>query len=813
MHNFPKYQISHSKTKLLLLLLFKVLLFPVNLSGQSGQGDNWFFGNHAGIKFISGVPTVQTGGATDGTNNLEGTATISDSSSNLLFYTDGQRVWNKFHSIMSNTNMTGSMLHGHASSTQSGVIVPHPSSPDTYYIFTIDATQNYLNNSLKYSIVDMSLNSGSGGIPAATRNVLLTTSGVNFTEKVTAVRNCNNLYIWVIAHGYSVVSSTAGQKFYAYLLTPNGIITTPVVSTVGSVHEKGANSSYGNARGYMKASPDGRRIAVAVSYGDCTITSGLSPYYCGSTTGFFEVFDFDYTTGIVSNPIKISGHHKGAYGIEFSPNGNVLYGSTWASYGGDNKVYQWDLTAGSQSAINNSEVVVANESATTYGNFGALQLASNGKIYIARANKTYLSVIKCPNKLGTSCGYIQNGTSLGTGSGRYGLPTFVQSYFDPNLGYSYRDNYKDMITTFIIADSVRIDSVLWDFNDPTTGTSNTSKLFNPRHLFSDTGIYNVKLIVWRCNIVDTIIHSITIWPRPNASFTINDTAQCLGYNKFHFTNTSTISSGSIARYFWEFGDGDTSNLENPVHVYNSVGTFTVKLVATSAAGGMDSVYKQVKVISSPVANFIVNDTIQCIDGNIFYFINISSITPSANLSVFWDFANGDTAVTSFVFPVSYLTTDTFPVRLIVTSDSGCLDTAIQNLYVRPMPEADFIYNDSNQCLSGNNYLFTNQSSIPYDTLSFLWKFGDNDTSTSENPQHNYTSSGTYQIKLLTTSNHGCQDSVIKSITVDPMPNATFSVNDSTQCFAENIFNFSNSSSISSGNLNYLWLLATETLLL
>lgn len=786
--------------KFLMLALVSLSGFYYEAEGQSKQGDNWFFGHHAGVKFVNGSPQGVSGGQTTATNNLEGTATISDSNGNLLFYTDGQTVWNKTHQVMA----TG--LMGHSSATQSGVIVQAPGSKDTFYIFTIDATQNNLNNGLRYTMIDMQLNSGLGGVITGKKNVLLTPSGVKMAEKITAVRHCNNRDIWVIAHDFKIGSSTAGNKFYAYLVTPSGI-SSPVVTTIGTVHQGGDNYGYGSSRGYMKASSDGRRIALAIGYDGCgNVASAVS---CPDSSGAFEIYDFNYTTGVVSNMIRLKNKYKGAYGIEFSANGDILYGTTWGVYGSTanpeyNRVYQWNLNAGSQTAIRNSEKIIASESASSGGNYGALQMASNQKIYIARDNKGYLSVINYPNKLGTSCNYQQVGVTLNTGaSSQMGLPTFVQSYFNPNLGFSYIGNFEDMVTQFVIADSMRIDSVRWFFDDTCAGQPHTSTSFNPSYTYCDTGNYRVRLIIWKCNTVDTIEHIVVIHPRPRAKFT-TDSIQCFNENRFKFINNSTIASGTINWHHWDFGDGDTSDLKEPVHVYAKPGKYTVKLVEISDYGGYDSTTMQVYIKHSPKAEFYVDEYSRCLTGNSFLLDNNSSIGSTSTLTYKWYFGNGDSSTKISPDPYSFSYSDSFKVTLIVKSDSNCWDTTYNTIYVRPMPAASFQVNDSTQCLSGNKFIFTENSTISYGTLSYRWQFGDNDSTTLQNPQHSYNSADTFTVRLIVTSNYQCRDTVFHKNIVFPMPDAQFSINDSTQCLRGNQFTFNNNSTLSSGTMSYEW---------
>ena len=502
---------KHSFIPVVFLLIFFIL--PVSFSFSQKQGNNWYFGNHAGVNFNSATPVALTNGATTAANNLEGTATISDTSGNLLFYTDGQTVWNRNHVTMSN----GTGLMGNASSTQSAVIVPHPTSQDTFFIFTVDDCQHNLTNGFRYSIVRMSSNGGLGAV-TATKNVLLSPAGVPMAEKITAVKHCNNRDIWVIAHGYG---ASYGGNFYAWLITPSGVSSSPIVSSVGTTHRGSRAAPYngvGNARGYMKASPDGTKIALAICYDGATDNQDPTV----TTTGSFELFDFNNTTGDVSSPLKFgpSSSYKGSYGIEFSPGGTYLYGSTWGNYGAPRSIYQWNLRAGTPTAIQSSATLIASPSS----NPGALQLARNGKIYIVKdmSPNGYLDCINNPDNGGTTSNYQNNAVFLiNTHYGLYGLPTFIQSYFNP--GFSHTNNFAGRPTSFYISDTSNIDSVYWTFGNPLSGSQDHSKLFRPFHIYYDTGKFNITLILYKCNTSDTLKSSIYIYPLPIASLLISTT--------------------------------------------------------------------------------------------------------------------------------------------------------------------------------------------------------------------------------------------------------------------------------------------------
>ena len=227
-------------TKRLLLILLYCHLALFSLAQQ--QGNIWYFGNNAGLDFSGPTPAAITGGQI---NTNEGEATISDGNGNLLFYTDGVKIWNRNHGVMQN----GTGLLGNFSSTQSAIIVPKINDLSFYYVFTVDELGHP--GGLNYSLVDMTLDGGLGAVTV--KNVQLQTP---VCEKLTAVKHCNGKDIWVIVHG---VNSNA---FYAYLLTAAGI-NAPVISNTGRVITS-VVPDY--TIGYLKASPDGEKTCRCTSF-------------------------------------------------------------------------------------------------------------------------------------------------------------------------------------------------------------------------------------------------------------------------------------------------------------------------------------------------------------------------------------------------------------------------------------------------------------------------------------------------------------------------------------------------------------------
>lgn len=368
--------------KKLILILF--LHSSLLLTAQN-EANFWYFGRNAGIDFSAGPPVALTNGQL---NTLEGCSSISDQNGNLLFYSDGIQVWDRNHNLMPN----GTGLLGDNSSTQSGLIVPNPSNTNIYYLFTVDAQEGN-GDGFRYSIIDMSLNGGNGDVTS--KNILLVGSA---DEKVTSVigRTCDSY--WVI--------TADRDNFYTFEVTSAGVNTTPIVSPIGFF-------IFFSTRGYLKLSPDGRKLVLA-----------------SSEAGSY-IFDFSAATGVVSNGRRLNLDGNIGYGVEFSISGNKLYIATGPdvfSQFAEANLYQFD--------ISNPDINVINASRGTpfftySGTRGAFQLGPDGKIYHAISESPQLGVINNPENDKNTINYVHNGVNLNGRNSAQGLPPFIQSFFLP----------------------------------------------------------------------------------------------------------------------------------------------------------------------------------------------------------------------------------------------------------------------------------------------------------------------------------------------------------------------------------------------
>ncbi len=452
-------------------LLFFLLIFTSQLIAQK-EANIWYFGEHAGLDFNSGAPVALLDGKL---STMEGCASISDNNGSLLFYTDGITVWDKSHNVMLN----GNGLLGNDDSTQSALIVPKPNSKEVYYIFTVDSQAG--NNGLHYSEVNLTLNGGLGAITASKNINLLARS----TEQITAVVHGNGSDYWLVCHPWD------SNKFNSFLITDLGVNLTPVESVTPLMITWPPGSNGTNASvGQLKVSPDGSKLGVV------NVTIGT------------HVADFDNQTGKVSNMIQVSTRLID-YGLEFSPSSKLMYITSQLgnTIDGIHSLFQYNVKAFD---IASSEILIAKEFGLGY----ALQLATNKKVYAALGGSNFLSSIENPNIIGTGCNFIFQSVDLNGRLGLAGLPPFIQSFFNIS-NFDVENTCFGDITKFTLNDTV--DSVVWDFGDPTTGVNNTSTDMEPTHVFSNPGTYDVSVTATVGTDTATETITVAIYERPTAT--------------------------------------------------------------------------------------------------------------------------------------------------------------------------------------------------------------------------------------------------------------------------------------------------------
>jgi len=430
------------------------------------EANVWHFGNGYSLDFNSGAAVQTTGSAMQ---TSEGCASYSDALGNLLFYTNGGgrvpasgqdpgHIWNKNNGVM--YDMQG-LEGGGFSAAQSSVIIPAPGEPNVYYLFTVDEIEHYIDatpailaaqpngRGFRYFKVDMNLNTGLGGVTQA--NVQL----YNYSlEGLCAIRHANGTDYWILIN-----QDTTGIGVYK--------VTSAGVSL--------ANVYPYNYFGIIKASPN-------------PSASQQCYVYC---TG--DIFDFNLTTGVLSNPESLGND---VYSAEFSHNGNYLYTSRLNPVSSNYDLYRYDILTSNisgQSLLSTGVLISPNLQANY------MQLAPDGKIYFIQFSNflsTSLGTIDCPNSLVPSVSFNVFNYPPSADSAFFSLPNFPS--------WIFYNSYEDYIefgpdTVFLCqGDSIVLDAgpgTSWSwggdcFSGPqSTWPSNSTRVFT----VTQPGIYSATV--------------------------------------------------------------------------------------------------------------------------------------------------------------------------------------------------------------------------------------------------------------------------------------------------------------------------------
>ena len=717
--------------------LFIYVLFFVSILGFSqAEASHWYFGEGAGLIFDLSNDTVSATTAAENTiNTSEGCSSIADFNGNLLFYTDGRNVWDKNHNIMPNANyLTGNGLLGDPSSTSSGLIVPKPGNPDQYYVFTVDephhqnafafpnqgpadqsgnSLPNYtfsnggnagavpeaddgFNNGLAYSLVDLSLNGGNGDVVPSEKNIQLITydptdqgqASYKCSEKITAVEHADGASYWVLTHFM--------DKFYAFRIDNSGVNTSPQETQIAPlINYTGYRR---NGIGYMKASPDGTKIAVAHRQ------NGNTEGQTANATGSVWIYDFDNSSGTLSNPSNLLPN-SGPYGLEFSPDSSKLYVSN------DSSVIQFDLFSPSPS---NSLAFIHTNSFNPLQNrvpfIGALQLGPDGRIYIANTDDyNSLDVINEPNEVGVNSDYVQNGLALAPGtSAVIGLPPFIQSFFLASI--VFENSCVDDDIQFSVNTTQNYDSISWDFGDG-LGVSN---LDNPSYTYTNLGTYTVSAEITIGTEVNTFSETIIITSNPIANF-VTDIYECDDDNdgilSFDFTVPQAQVLGAqlptdfTVSYHLSQDDADANSaaLSLPYQNTDSTEEIFVRIENNANANCFDTTSFTLNVFDTPIAN-IVGTVEECDDlddgddANGRKEINLTDYdadvldTQDATLfSVSYHLSQAEADANTGALSSPYYNTTAFTYQVFARIENNlktdCYDTTEFTVIINPIPVA------------------------------------------------------------------------------------------------------------------------------
>ncbi|HZV70250.1 MAG TPA: M43 family zinc metalloprotease [Saprospiraceae bacterium] len=385
------------------------------------EANHWFFGrDRIHLDWNSGAPIEQPPSSAW---SDEAMAIAVDATGSLLFYSNNEFVYNRDGLQMPNGRLITYFSGGNSATHV--LTLPRPGSDSLWYLIypeTLDSGNPGRDTitTLYLAIIDMSLDGGHGNVTLKDQPILRPT-----TEKVAAVRHCNGIDWWIVGHEAN--ATTGSNRFYSWLLSSTGL-STPIISAVGRPKARTA----GTKAGELNISPDGLHIAMSTG-----------PDFENETTPGYtvEVFDFDPSTGIVSNDILIRDYIYqtfglglgDAYGLEFSPSGDFLYVARGAFV--KDSLFQYDIRSGNPQIIQQSEINIYKSIDPTEDSFGAMLTAPNNKIYIADFQHPNLMVINNPDLRGMACDFESHGIDLQQGDCFLGLPTFPAGIYTPGKPY------------------------------------------------------------------------------------------------------------------------------------------------------------------------------------------------------------------------------------------------------------------------------------------------------------------------------------------------------------------------------------------
>ncbi|MCX6272917.1 MAG: T9SS type A sorting domain-containing protein [Bacteroidetes bacterium] len=538
----------------------------------------WYFGDHASLDFTSGTAVSVANG--QAINTGEGCTEAYDDNCNLLFYSDGSIVWNRLNNIIPN----GTGLDGSPTSTQSAIAVPIPTfNFDKFYLFTVDDGSSLFgsgHHGLRYNLVENCLTSPV--INSTIKNIAL--EPFQTCEKLTVTSDHSGGY-WILAHGFEVFGNSKGCSFYAYHLQNDGtLVTIPVISVIGN----NIYSTLADAQGQMKFSHDGSMVAISIHW-----------------ERIVDLLDFSVITGQLSNPRRIIfPYNVGGdmdcqiYGLEFSPSNQFLYisGSYTASgVAVTKRIYQVDLSTfifqntstnsicgsipinetvftsfSDISAYTGIRILYTSPSMYNY-EFGQLQMAPDGNIYIPRRHLTnlslsnYVSRIESPDMPGA----VFNEKAVQLLSGQacvYGLPTLIQDQKNcllPTLcGYKFNDLNGNGV---------------WDNGEPTIPgwkITLSGLIFPSKSTYTDaTGRYCFKdvPITW-VNLTEELPADWNCTKPGGAPYYFMNLIPNVSYEDINFGNYKCVVP-PVSMVAWWPMDETTGTTAKDIVGYNNMGTY------------------------------------------------------------------------------------------------------------------------------------------------------------------------------------------------------------------------------------------------
>ncbi len=540
----------------------------VTVYGDENPTANiWYFGDGAGIDFneVDGLdPPPRSIIDPHAMNAPEGTSTISDANGQVLFYTEGDSVFNNLNELMEN----GATIGGDQGSMQSVIIVPFVDDETLYYVFTTQAVYGTNEYRLKYSVVDMKEGDGLGAVTVKDQ-ILFTKS----TEKLAAFEGGNGF--WLLSHEYG------NNSFRAYLVLAEGI-APPVISSVGSVHS--LNDELSGQAG-MKFGPAGDRVAVALIDG---------------TDDFLEFFQFDLASGEVTEfeyAIDLNegdvGINDEVYDVHFSPGGGKIFATmnqrNTGSAGG--RVLEYRIDTFSTEATRQASKIDIAQGAGGAVNYGGIQTGPDGQLYVALESSPFVGSIAANDDTLSNSGFNPQAVALTTGTSRLGLPNFVQNSVNPPMPPSMAapdTTCVEQLVSFSGVGTSDIDEFQWTIQDQTNTVVFSALAQDTSYTFpqGQAGSFEISLNIFnRCGFDTTFVQTLDVFDIPPTPTIPAAVVFCVG-------QPNLLTAGPvdpILNYVWTDSQGNVVSTANTFDI-TLQDTYTVTISNVAGCSSTRSVF-------------------------------------------------------------------------------------------------------------------------------------------------------------------------------------------------------------------------------
>lgn len=341
----------------------------------------------------------------------------------------------------------------------------------------------------------------------------------------------------------------------------------------------------------------------------------------------------------------------------------------------------------------------------------------------------------------------------------------------------------------------------WDFGtdaSPQTATGKGPHLVK----YSSSGYKKVKLSIdGFFKEIDSFV-LIETAPDLNIQFTKGDSSICefesfsllvndnnnVSNLKQWYKNNSLITDST----FFTLSESSVSKSDSAVYTFISKNNIC-----------SDTVSQHVAIHNKPLVNFNIVDDEQCLTNNLFNFANLSS-TPYGTINNTWHFGDLTSSLVQNNPSKTYTNFGNYSVKLVSVSNFNCSDSMTKSVNVFEMPIADFTIDNDSQCFKNHTFNFNSLSSISAGNISHQWMFSDNSTENISNFNKSFSNANSYSVKLVVNSDQNCKDSLTKTFEIFENTKVDFSIDQTSQCFKNNLFNFTNNSTLSNGTFDSDW---------